>query len=100
MIIELLIGFFNDYLQLDEQRNDNRKYIMCLDNCEDMIEKNQKKFQVILNKLIEECPNLTIVITSNKDLNEARMVCMPAICVVHSLSIEKMVKMFVDAVEE
>ena len=40
VIVQVLIGFFNNYLELTEDRGKDNKYLLCLDNCEDMLEKS------------------------------------------------------------
>ena len=98
-ITELLIGFFNDYLSYNykvekHQTSKERKYIICLDNCEDLIEKSYKKLQLLLKRLSDECPNLSIILTSSLGIAETNFSKPPAIQYVGNFRTAEAVHLF------
>ena len=48
----------------------DKRFILCLDNAEDAIEKDNSEFTKFLAELHDECDNLCVLITTNRVLGE------------------------------
>lgn len=78
--IDFFVDFFNQntsyvlkscdrYNDRDLFKNETaKKFLVCLDNAEELIEYKQSEFKQLLKKLLNSCPYLQILITSRKHL--------------------------------
>jgi len=46
----------------------SKKFLVCLDNAEDLIEVKREEFKTVLKRLLNSCPYLQIIITSRRHL--------------------------------
>ena len=74
--------FFNNDLGYDyrKQKHQNQKggrCLICLDNAEGLITKEPTEFQKVLATFHEQCPFLSIIITSHKPLHSIQSMTQP-----------------------
>jgi len=81
-LINFFVDFFNNdtdftmkrslrYPGRDLFKNDYaKKYLICLDNAEALIDAKKDEFRALLKTLLSQCPHLQIMITSRKHLNK------------------------------
>ena len=72
--IDFLVNFFNqkldkgndEYARYKDKNftNDNQRFLLVLDNCQNIFDKDLEKFKSLIFKLEEECEKLNIVIVS------------------------------------
>ena len=72
-LVNFIVKFFNNDLdyKFKKQKHKNQKehrFLVCFDNAEELIIHRQSEFQEILAELYDQCPTLSIIITSNKHL--------------------------------
>ena len=60
-------GLLRKEKKLDSSKE--TQFIICFDDAEELITKSQIKFYELVRDLTENCPNLKILITSNKPLS-------------------------------
>ena len=72
--IDFLVNFFNQKLDKGNDKyallkdihftKDNQRFLLVLDNCQNLFDKDLEKFKSLIFKLEEECEKLNIVIVS------------------------------------
>ena len=72
-LLEMIIDFFNNNLpypvKKDKARDKNhQKYLLYLDNAEELVIQDWKMFRMWLSGILEECNQLSIVMTSKKGI--------------------------------
>jgi hypothetical protein len=59
---------FNDRDLFKNERA--KKFLVCFDNAEDLIDAKKEEFRSLIKKLLNNCHHLQIIITSQKHLNK------------------------------
>ena len=78
----------------------DQKFLICLDNVEDLITHKSADFQKLLKDLTEECPRLKIILTSNRGLNTALNLVHPIVKYCHHIKISNSVELFLDTLRK
>ena len=72
-LVNFIVKFFNNNLdyKFKKQKHKNQRehrFLVCLDNAEDFFTDRQsnEEFQEFLTELYDQCPLLSIIITSNR----------------------------------
>ena len=50
-------------------RDEKHKFLLCLDEAEELISHSPNEFNAFLNRLLNECRTLTIIITSSRNVS-------------------------------
>ena len=74
-LIVFIVNFFNNKLEYKMKKQENigsqtKKFLLCFDNAEDLITHKLEEFKMLLARLTDDCPNLSIIITSNKGMGQ------------------------------
>jgi len=73
-----------------------RKFLLCIDNAEEIIEHDGKRFKQLVARIINECTNLSIIITSRKNLGPMDDCIQSSIHVLHALKPQYSVEFFLE----
>ena len=109
-LLEFIKEFFNNphhpkYTQklkkhLGPRGKQQKRFLICFDNAEEIITAKEYDFQTLLKNLTEECPGLKIVITSNKGLNQMSNQVHPVVEYCQQFSRAQSVDLFIDTLEK
>ena len=80
----------------------DQKFILCLDNAEDLINENRDEFRGLIMRLVNSCENLTIIIISSRPIgviNEPLNV-LPETIFLDQLKPNQAVELFIDKSKE
>ena len=108
-LTEYIINFFNNYHKPEiadkfkrkkQAKKSGNEFLICFDNAEEIINREQNKFQLLLKKMLEYCPQLRLIITSNKPLNEMGNMIHPINQYVSELSTLQSVALFFETLDK
>ena len=102
-MIEYIKSFFKgkqeEKLLKKKYNSDNmneKRFLLCLDNAENAIEKDNDEFTKFLAELYDECDNLCVLITTNRVLGELANNHKPTTFFVKWLHMHSAVELFLD----
>ena len=105
-MIDFFIAFFKgeyqDFLRKTKNKHfasdksTDQKFLLCLDNAEEIILNENSEFKQVLYDLFEYCPNLYIIVTSSKNIGPLPNDLPPTTQFLHSLKAELAVEIFLD----
>ena len=72
---------------------------MCLDNAELLIKERQNEFQSVLKKLLDECPRLKIIVTSNTPMHSMSTTTEYDMHITQRLRSKQSVELFFDQIQ-
>jgi hypothetical protein len=82
-------------------KNDaSKRYLICFDNAEDLIDARRDEFRHLLKKLLSNCPHLQIIITSRKHLNKIDDALETDLLFIPELKGDKSVQLFLHKAEK
>jgi hypothetical protein len=101
MLLQFIINHINsDYESQRDERgifsNQVRKFLIIIDNAESLIEHDSKEFKDMLAKILNECQNLSVILTSRRGLNSLQNCSPGKILFLEKLSLQDSVEVFLN----
>ena len=92
--------FANKFRRSKAAKNAGNEFLICFDNAEGIIKKEKENFQLLLKNMIDHCPQLRLVITSNATFNEYGNILHPDHHYVSQLTTVQSVELFLETLEQ